>query len=436
MKLFKSTYILPDSQFRIYWNYVILASILYFAIKTPIFYSFKNITEGWYIIPDSIVTLIFLADIIIIFRSAFYRQGELITDTQVIRKKYFQSWFLFDFIATFPFDLVAFFFGLPLLGIQLSLLRLFRVPRVYRLFSKISLILSYSSHIRFLLFSFWIIVSVNICACGWILINPNDGSVDNVTFYNKAVYWVVTTLTTVGYGDIHPNSNIGRIYTMVVMMLGVGMYGFVIGNISTILVSTNVPKAASREKMTTLASYMKQYNIPSDLQESIFNFYSYSLQQHMSSSFSEILTELPGELSGELKEHVNIHLITQVPLFRNASRPLIKEIVKCFKTEIFSPSEIIIQSGEEGNEIYFLVYGIVEVISPDGKSLNKLRTGSFFGELALLRKTKRVATIKALSYCQVYRLANEDLEKIMKKHPPLKRQLEHIAKKRYVPVKE
>ncbi len=283
-----------------------------------------------------------------------------------------------------------------------------------------------------MLFAFCIIVSVNICACGWIIINPSDGTVDNITFYNKAVYWVVTTLTTVGYGDIHPNSNIGRIYTMGVMMIGVGMYGFVIGNISTLLVSANVPKAANREKMATLASYLKQYEIPSDLQENIFNFYSYSLKHHVSDSFSKLLSELPGELSNDLTDHVNIFLITQVPLFRNASRKLIKEIVKCFKTEIFSPSENIIQSGEVGNEMYFLVSGIVDVISPDGKSLNKLRTGSFFGELAFLRKTKRIATVKALSYCQVYRLSNEDLEKIMAKYPPLKRQLEHIAKKRYI----
>lgn len=185
MKHFNQTYILPDSQFRIYWNYVILTSILYFALKIPIFYSFKIVTNGWFIIADSIVTLIFLTDIILIFRSAFYKQGELITDIDVIKAKYLKSWFVPDFIATFPFDMVALYMGYPTLAVHLILLRLFRVPRVYRLFSKISMILSYSSHIRFILFSFWIIVSINICACGWIIINPNDGSVDNITFYNK-----------------------------------------------------------------------------------------------------------------------------------------------------------------------------------------------------------------------------------------------------------
>ena len=424
--------LLPDSRFKIYWNYVMLAGILYFAIKNPIYFAFHKVTDNGLLYADICLTLIFFADILMEGHTAFYREGELITNLAQIRYRYLKKWFIIDFLGTVPLDMAALAAGYVDLALYLSLFRLLWILRVFRLFSRISVILSYSSHVRAMLFVFWVIVSVNLCACGWILINPGDGSVDGVTFYNKAVYWVVTTLTTVGYGDIHPTSNIGRIYTMIVMMIGVGMYGFIIGNISTILVSANVPRAANREKMALIASYMKQYNIPLDLQESIFNYYNFGMQQNVSDNFSRVISELPTELSSELKDHVNIHLVTQVPLFRNADRDSLKEIIRCFRTEIFSPSETIIQSGEEGNEMYFLVYGIVEVISDQGKVLNKLRTGSFFGELALLRKIKRIATVRALTYCQVYRLNNEDLERIMKKYPPLKRQLEHIAKKRYV----
>ena len=424
--------LLPDSRFKIYWNYVMLFCILYFAIKNPIFFAFHKVTDNALFYADICLTLVFLADILMESRTAFYREGELITNPAQIRYRYFKSWFAIDFLGTIPLDMAALALGYTDLALYFSLLRLLWILRVIRLFSRISVILSYSSHVRVMLFVFWVIVSVNLCACGWILINPSDGTVDGVTFYNKAVYWVVTTLTTVGYGDIYPTSNIGRIYTMIVMMIGVGMYGFIIGNISTILVSANVPKAANREKMALIASYMKQYAIPSDLQESIFNYYNFGMQQNISDNFSKVISELPTELASELKDHVNIHLVTQVPLFRNADRDSLKEIIRCLRTEIFSPSETIIHSGEEGNEMYFLVYGIVEVISDEGKVLNKLRTGSFFGELALLRKIKRIATVRALTYCQVYRLNNEDLERIMKKYPPLKRQLEHIAKKRYV----
>ena len=50
----------------------------------------------------------------------------------------------------------------------------------------------------------------------------------------------VVTLTTVGYGDIVPATNIETIYSMIVMIFGVGIYGYVIGNVANILSTWNL----------------------------------------------------------------------------------------------------------------------------------------------------------------------------------------------------
>ena len=70
----------------------------------------------------------------------------------------------------------------------------------------------------------------HLLACGWVELNQLNA--DPLGSYIKALYWTVASLTTVGYGDIVPNSNSSRLYAMLVMIAGVAFYGFVIGEIS------------------------------------------------------------------------------------------------------------------------------------------------------------------------------------------------------------
>ncbi|MBF0099822.1 MAG: cyclic nucleotide-binding domain-containing protein [Desulfobacterales bacterium] len=417
-------YLLPDSRFKITWTYINFIGIFILAIHIPINFCIHASPNIYLFSFDILITIIFLLDILFNFRTAFFKDGELIIDISVIRIHYLSSWLIVDVFAAFPFDVIAFSLGDENAGLMLSLLRLLKLVKVISLFSKINVVITYSEYVRFILFIFWILVSINLFSCGWMLIYPNNEHTDHTTFYIKSVYWVVTTLTTVGYGDITPSTNIGRIYTMLVMLLGVGMYGFIIGNISSLIVNVNVNKNIRKERIAALVSFMRQYNIPSKLQENIFSFYDHYLKQNITSYYDRILSDLPPELENELRSHVKIYLISQVPLFKHFSKENLKEIASCFISELFPPSTVIIQEGDIGHEMYFIVYGVVDIISSENTILNRLRPGSCFGEIALLKECKRTATAVATTYCQVYKLEKKDFLYILQKHPDLKEKLE------------
>lgn len=61
----------------------------------------------------------------------------------------------------------------------------------------------------------------------------------DVTFFD-ALYWAVTTCSTVGYGDLSPTNNVSKILTMFVMISGVALLGYLLSTISDKLVSLNM----------------------------------------------------------------------------------------------------------------------------------------------------------------------------------------------------
>ena len=91
--------------------------------------------------------------------------------------------------------------------------------------------------------------------CSWIFIARFEKIVIIPT-YIDAIYWCITTLTTVGYGDISPVTDLQKILTMVAMIFGVILYGYVIGNIASLLSNIDVIKARFLKRMKDINSFL------------------------------------------------------------------------------------------------------------------------------------------------------------------------------------
>ena len=77
----------------------------------------------------------------------------------------------------------------------------------------------------------------------WVVLNGIEHS-DVVTQYIRSLYWTVTILTTVGYGEITPHLNYEYVFTSLVMIIGAFMYAFIIGNIASLISTLDVQKSA------------------------------------------------------------------------------------------------------------------------------------------------------------------------------------------------
>ena len=60
--------------------------------------------------------------------------------------------------------------------------------------------------------------------------------------YIISLYWSAATTTTVGYGDISPVNELERVFALVVMMVGVLLYGYTLGSLAATITNIRLPQ--------------------------------------------------------------------------------------------------------------------------------------------------------------------------------------------------
>lgn len=419
----------PHSSFLKVWRIFYLAGLLFYGIEIPLRLVLRYEPYQFIFICDIFFNAFYITDIFLNFRTSRYQSGQLETKRSQVHRRYIKSWFFFDLFTSLPFGMIASNLGFGAMSPVLRLNHLFRVIRLFNLFESFSRLLETPMKVRltqylagFILISHW-------TACGWIYLNPPDGQIDMATRYDLALYWTITTLTTVGYGDITPDSSSTRIYTMFIMIMGVAMYAFVIGNISRLLVKVDFVREEQRKRVNKLASYMKLYNVPIDLQKEALGFYSHLMESSSTGFASSVLNDLPEVLQEELKLHANLKMISQVPMFENISDECRQSLANSLQEVIFGSDKFVFHEEEVGNEMYFLGHGVVEVINK-GQHIATINSGSFFGETALLNTVKRTASVRTMSNCILYKLKKDDFLDILEQHEDLNTKIESIIQSR------
>ena len=390
------------------WNVVILLASTAAALIAPLRLVFDHVVFFAYIWFDLVVTLIFSVDVVLRVRKAI-RTG---------RSESF-LWYTIDVAAALPFDILL---GPSVLSLA-RLLKLFRVWQILDFWRKLNP--GQWMKLRLVYFVYWFSLTVHWLASGWAALRGVPLDVEVSTTYITSLYWCVTTLTTVGYGDITPTSNAEMLYAIVVEIFGIATYGYIIGNVANILVNLDPAKARFRDNMQKLGEFMSTKGITGRLQERMRDYYTYLWQKPGATNETMIMNGLPIGLRGEVSLYLKRDIIQKVPFLKDAREDLIRDIALQMKPVVVAPGEHVFYAGDIGTDMYFISRGRLEVIGPDGRTLlGTLADGDIFGEMALVRGQRRSATVRAVDYCDLYTLDKQTFDRVTEGYPEF---AEHVA---------
>lgn len=188
----------------------------------------------------------------------------------------------------------------------------------------------------------------------------------------EAMWWAMAALTTVGYGDVTPVTSLGRIVAGVVALLGIAVIALPVGMIASAFV-----------------------------------------EEHKRRDFA-----------------ITWSLLAEVPFFRQLMAPRIADLVRVLRPRFVRADDVIVRKGDEGDSMFIIASGEAEVDLGPGREPILLGPGHFFGEMALIERAPRSATVRAAEECKLLELPAKDFQELMQHHPELGASIKRIAAER------
>lgn len=410
------------------------------------------------------IGVFFFLDIMINFNTAYYSGGVVISSRREIAKNYLKWWFWIDLTATIPYQTVVDLAnGKDIFTDQcnfssaaslIRILKFFRIVKLVRLVKLKKILIDIEDYIsshscanlfilaRLVFFTF---IIAHWLACIWYSIGSDDAEdnpktwlhrdslidEDEFTIYVTAVYWALTTMTTVGYGDIVPITDNELVFTIISMVVACALFAYTVGSISGIIGKQSEENSVHRERVVALNAYMKLRDLPHDLRFRVRRYLDYIWETERKAFMEE--KELLGLLSEPLREEIFVHtrgqLFKMCRIFANFHKQFLLHFSKLLEPRTYAPGDIIFEEGEKTAAIFYVQHGIVEILHQNTQSVFKeLSDNEYFGEIALFTNHARCATARCLEFVEILTVSRTQLDMLLERMPDAKQKVDIIEK--------
>ncbi|XP_051239005.1 potassium/sodium hyperpolarization-activated cyclic nucleotide-gated channel 3-like [Dicentrarchus labrax] len=451
----------PYSDFRFYWDLTMLLLMVGNLIIIPVGITFfkDEHTPPW-IVFNVVSDTFFLMDLVLNFRTGIVKEDntEIILDPQQIKIKYLKSWFVVDFISSIPVDYIFlivetridsdFYKTARALRIVrftkiLSLLRLLRLSRLIRYIHQWEEVFHMTYDLASAMVRIMNLIGMMLLLCHWdgclqfLVPMLQDFPADcwvtrnkmvNDTWgqqYSYALFKAMSHMLCIGYG-LYPPIGMADVWlTILSMIVGATCFAMFVGHATALIQSLDSSRRQYQEKYKQVEQYMSFHKLPADMRQRIHDYYEHRYQGKMFDEES-ILEELNEPLRQEIINFNCRKLVASMPLFANADPNFVTSMLTKLRFEVFQPGDYIIREGTIGKKMYFIQHGVVSVLTKNSID-TKLSDGSYFGEICLLTRGRRTASVRADNYCRLYSLSVDNFNEVLEEFPMMRRAFETVA---------
>ena len=279
---------------------------------------------------------------------------------------------------------------------------------------------------------FWIFIGIhsfNSIERSWI--KEFDHDINNYfQLFTTSVYFIITTLLTVGYGDIHPSNLNERIYVILMLFSGGIIYSFILTIIASMFINRNKRLVLYGQRLSTLTDVNNIYKLSDKIYHNTFQAINHNYK-HWKEDKEDLISALPSSLKLTLQFKMYEDLILKINFLSkltNDKNNLFNDIeIKGFLTalipklsyQIYKQKDIILEMGDTIEEMFFITSGSIKLTvnyGNDHLKLLKIYHGTHFGDI-LMNTYKSPLTIKCNSKsCKIMVLKKIDFIELKSKY--------------------
>jgi potassium voltage-gated channel Eag-related subfamily H protein 7 len=229
--------------------------------------------------------------------------------------------------------------------------------------------------------------------------------------YTVSMYWSIMTLSTIGYGDVPIVTHSERVLAVVCMLIGAGVYAYMVGAICGIVASMDQLTTEFNQTMDSLNDYMSEMGLPKDMRYKLRSYFHHCKHINRVRSYKHLLEGMSPALRGRVTSLVHGPSLKNVYFFNCADDEetdrFVTQLSMCMGAEAYAPQETVVAVNSIAEKLYLVESGLA---SKEGQLFTK---ETFFGEDFILTEARRHYHVLAVNYLDVYTISRDDMQSVL-----------------------